>query len=93
MGPWGIAALVLVAATATEKGRKTLRDVTKGVVKAGYVVTKKSSTALGELKEEIADVVAEVKAEQGEPAEEVKKVKSSKKAGETDKKAESETTG
>jgi hypothetical protein len=78
MGPWGIAAIVLVAATATEKGRKTLRDVTKSVVKAGYVVTKKSSSAIGDLKEEIADVVAEVKAEQGE-TEEVK-AKPKKKA-------------
>lgn len=78
MGPWGIAALLVIGATATEQGRKTLRSVTKSVLKAGYVVTKKSSSAIGELKEEIADVVAEVKAEQGEP-EEVK-VKTKKKA-------------
>jgi hypothetical protein len=90
MGPWGIAALVLVGGIATEKGRKVLRDVTKSVVKAGYVVTKKSSAALGELKEEIADVVAEVKAEQGiEPtASEEVKVKAKKKPA-----AETETTG
>ena len=87
MGPWGIAALVLVGGIATEKGRKVLRDVTKSVVKAGYVVTKKSSTALGELKEEIADVVAEVKAEQGietAATEEVKVKAKKKSASETE---------
>jgi hypothetical protein len=88
MGPWGIAALVLVGGIATEKGRKVLRDVTKSVVKAGYVVTKKSSTALGEIKEEIADVVAEVKAEQGiettTASEEVKTKAKKKPASETE---------
>jgi hypothetical protein len=65
MGPWGIAAIALIGATTTDGGRKFLRSAAKNIIKAGLIVKDKSSTVLGELKEQVADVVAEVKAEAG----------------------------
>jgi len=63
MGPWGIAAIALIGATTTDGGRKLLRSAAKSVIKAGLIVKEKSSSVLGEIKEQFADVVAEVKAE------------------------------
>jgi hypothetical protein len=66
MGPWGIAAIALIGATTTDGGRKLLRSATKNVIKAGLIVKEKSSSVLGELKEQFDDVIAEVKAETAE---------------------------
>jgi len=66
MGPWGIALAVLLGATLTESGRGVLRKITREVIRAGYVVSDKSSAVVGDLKEKTADLIAEVKAEQAE---------------------------
>lgn len=66
MGPWGIAIVALAAASMTDGGRGALRKVAKEVIKAGYRLTDKGSTAIGELKEKTSDLVAEIKAEQSE---------------------------
>ena len=68
MGPWGIALIALIGATTTDGGRKLLRSGTKSLIKAGLIVKEKSSSVLGEMKEQFADVVAEVKAEAGSEA-------------------------
>jgi hypothetical protein len=66
MGPWGIALALLLGATMTEGGRKALRNATKQVIKAGYQLSDKSSSVIGELKEKTNDMIAEVRAEQSD---------------------------
>jgi hypothetical protein len=86
MGPWGIAAIALIGATATDGGRKLLRSAAKNVIRAGFYVKEKSSGLVGEVKEQLADVVAEIKTEVAEAKEESengKKTKSSSKAEKT----------
>lgn len=63
MGPWGIAAIALLGATTTDGGRKLLRSAAKSAIRAGLIVKEKSSTVIGDLKEQFDDVIAEVKAE------------------------------
>jgi hypothetical protein len=67
MGPWGIAAIALVVAGGTQKGREIMKRALKEVVKVGYEIADMSSNVVAEAKEEFSDLVEEVKAEQGEP--------------------------
>jgi hypothetical protein len=60
MGPWGIAAAVLLLMPGS---RKMARTVTKEVIRAGMTVTDNVKDLLAEVKEEASDVVAEVRAE------------------------------
>lgn len=60
LGPWGIAAAVLLLMPG---GRKLTRTVTKEVIRAGMTVTDNVKDLLAEAKEEASDVVAEVRAE------------------------------
>lgn len=60
MGPWGIAAAVLLLLPGS---RKMVRTVTKEVIRAGITVTDNVKDLLSEVKEEASDVVAEVRAE------------------------------
>ncbi len=60
LGPWGIAAAVLLLLPGS---RKMARTVTKEVIRAGMTVTDNVKDLLAEAKEEASDVVAEVRAE------------------------------
>jgi hypothetical protein len=60
LGPWGIAAAVLLLLPGS---RKMARTVTKEVIRAGMTVTDNVKDLLAEVKEEASDVVAEVRAE------------------------------
>ena len=62
-GPWGIAALLLVA---TNGGRKMLRTAAKEVVKVGMVASEKAKEVMAEIQEEASDVIAEAQAERNE---------------------------
>jgi hypothetical protein len=68
LGPWGIAAALLLGAGATEDGRKAARKVAKGAIKAGYICVTKSQDFLAEAKERVSDLVAEAKNGNEEPA-------------------------
>ena len=59
-GPWGLAALVVLAMPG---GRRMVRTIAKEVVKAGMTVGEGVKDIAAEIKEEASDVVAEVKAE------------------------------
>ena len=59
-GRWGLAALVLIALPG---GRKALRTVAKEAIRAGLTVSEGAKDLYAEIKEEAADVVAEVQAE------------------------------
>ena len=60
VGPWGIAAALLVA---TKTGRKLIRGASKEVVKIGIVAGEKAKGAYSEMKEQAAGLVAEAQAE------------------------------
>jgi hypothetical protein len=59
-GPWGIAAVVLLAVPGS---RKALKTVAKEAVRAGLTISEGVKDLVSEIKEEADDVVAEVKAE------------------------------
>jgi hypothetical protein len=65
MGPWGIAAAVLLLLPGS---RKMARTVTKEVIRAGMTVGDNVKDMLSEVKEEASDVVAEVRAERQQNA-------------------------
>jgi chemotaxis response regulator CheB len=87
MGPWGIAIIVLVGVALTERGRGLARKVTKEGIRAGYLLSDKSSGIIGELKEKADDLIAEVRAEQSEENDE-----HSKPAGKRNKAAASKNS-
>jgi len=60
VGPWGIAAVVLLAIPGSRKAFKT---VAKEAVRAGLTISEGVKDLVSEIKEEASDVVAEVKAE------------------------------
>jgi hypothetical protein len=66
MGPWGIGIAVLVGASFTQGGREFMRKAVKTVIRAGYEISDKSKNAVGDLKDKASDLVAEIKAEDGE---------------------------
>ncbi len=59
-GPWGLAAVVLLA---IPDGRKAVKSVAKEAIRAGLVLSESAKDLLAEVKEEASDMVAEVKAE------------------------------
>lgn len=59
-GPWGVLA-ILVAATPT--GRKYAKLAAREIVRAGIVATEKVKEVAAEIKEEGADIVAELQEE------------------------------
>ena len=67
-GPWGIAALLILA---TKGGRKMLRTAVKEVVKVGMVASEKAKEVAAEIQEEASDVIAEANAERNEKQKEV----------------------
>lgn len=79
LGPWGIAAALLVGAGTTGEGRKLVRKVAKGAIKAGFEIKEKSSDVLAEAKEQMSDLVAEAKAEKPDDEEGSKKPARAKK--------------
>ena len=66
-GPWGIAAVLLLA---TAGGRKMIRTAAKEAVKVGIVVSEKVKEVAAEIQEEASDVLAEAQAERKEQAKE-----------------------
>jgi len=88
MGPWGIAAIALLGATATDGGRKLLRAAAKNAIRAGFYVKEKSSNLVGEVKEQLSDVVAEIKTEVAEAAKEAKDESENGKKSKSSSKAE-----
>jgi hypothetical protein len=65
LGPLGLAALIVFGASRTSEGRRILKEATRGIVKAGYIVAEKSSDLIAEVKEQTSDLIAEAKAENG----------------------------
>jgi hypothetical protein len=63
IGPWGLAAVALFAASKTDKGRDLIRKGARNVIKGWFVVSDKASALREELKEYSDDLIAEVKAE------------------------------
>lgn len=61
MGLWKIAIALLVGAALTERGRQTLRNLTKELIKTGQSATDKASEALNELKVETKALIEEAK--------------------------------
>ncbi len=59
MGPWGIAAIVAVAAFCTETGRTYLKKALKTGIRAGY----EAKDAAGELVSKAKDYTEEIAAE------------------------------
>jgi len=80
MGPWGIAAVAIALAGATKEGRQAIRNALIGAVKTGYRLAEKGKDVVAEAKEELSDLVEEVKAEQNHAngSKSVKKTSSSK---------------
>lgn len=64
-GPWGLAAVALVAFPG---GRKLLRPVAKEAIRAGLIVSDKMKVLVAEVKEETQDILAEVNSERKEHA-------------------------
>jgi len=64
MGPWGLAAVAIAIAGATKEGRQAMRKALVGAVKAGYKLAERSKDVVAEAKEELSDLVEEVKSEQ-----------------------------
>ena len=62
-GPWGVAAVLLIA---TNGGRKMIRTAAKEVVKVGMVASEKAKEVMAEIQEEASDVIAEAQAERQE---------------------------
>ncbi len=63
MGLWKIALVVLVGAACTEKGRQTMKEITKRLIEAGQSAAEKSSSTFEELKIQTAKLIEEVKSE------------------------------
>lgn len=63
VGPWGLAAVLLLA---TQGGRKMVRTAAKEVVKVGMIATEKAKEVAAEIQEEASDVIAEAHAERNE---------------------------
>ncbi len=59
-GPWGLAAVLLLA---IPDGRKALKSVTKNAIRAGFVISEGAKDLIAEVKEEANEMVVEVKAE------------------------------
>jgi hypothetical protein len=64
MGPWGLAAVAIALAGATKEGRQAIRNALIGAVKTGYKLAEKGKDVVAEAKEELSDLVEEVKSEQ-----------------------------
>jgi len=95
MGPWGIAAAVLVGASTTGVGRRVFRHIAKASVRVGYEVSDRSSAAFGAAKEQLSgaasgareqlfDVVSEAKADRSEGTKKSPKQAKRKESGEFD---------
>lgn len=63
MGLWKIALALLVGASFTETGRKTLRTLGKQLIDMGQSAMEKSSSTLDELKTKTTKLIEEVKTE------------------------------
>ena len=64
MGPWGLAAVAIAIAGATKEGRQAIRNALVGAVRAVYRIAEKGKDVVAEAKEELSDLVEEVKSEQ-----------------------------
>ena len=60
MGPWGIAAILLLG---TQRGRKIARSAFKETIKVGMVASERMKEAYAEIQEEAQDAIAEAHAE------------------------------
>ena len=69
VGPWGIAAILLLA---TQRGRKVARSAFKETVKFGLIASERVKEAYAEIQEEAADAIAEVQAERNDNSKHIK---------------------
>lgn len=63
MGLWKIAIALLVGASFTETGRKTLRTLGKQLIDMGQSAVEKSSSTIEELKTQTTKLIEEAKTE------------------------------
>ncbi len=61
MGLWKIALALLIGAALTERGRQTLRNLAKEVIKTGQSATDKAAATLNDLKVETKAFIEEAK--------------------------------
>jgi hypothetical protein len=64
MGPWGIAALVAVAAIATKTGRSFVKEIIKAGLRTGYQAKDTVVELADKAKESTQEFMADAKAEE-----------------------------
>jgi hypothetical protein len=72
MGPWGIAAILLLG---TQRGRQLVRSAFKETVKVSMVASERVKEAYAEIQEEAQDAIAEAHAERQENSKHTAKLK------------------
>lgn len=63
VGPWGIAAVLLLG---TDRGRKVVRGAFKETIKFGMVAGERLKETYAEIQEEASDAIAEAQAEKND---------------------------
>ena len=61
MGPWGIAALIAIAAVSTKEGRVYVKKLFKTALRAGYHAKESAGELAGKAKEYKDELIAEIK--------------------------------
>jgi len=66
MGPWGVAALIVIAAFSTQSGRSYLKKIVRSGIRAGYLAKDAAGDLAGKAKDYREELIAEIKAEHDE---------------------------
>ena len=80
MGPWGIAALIAIAAVSTKKGRVYVKKLFKTALRAGYHAKESAGELAGKAIEYKDEIIAEIKADSADETAHKKKKEKEKVA-------------